>query len=345
MILGFSLRNLILPILLTAGLVLLVIYRGTTAYAAADCSQTAVGTACLYLQPAVLSVNQNTDFSVQVRANINGVSTNAVQANLTFPTDKLQGSSIDSIGGVFDLQAQKEINNSNGTITIGLGSVAVKTGDVLLATINFKSKNVAGLSTVSFANNSAVVSSTTNGNILGSTVGGSYTILEAVTATPTETTIISTPTATPLVTPSLSPEAANGSDTTKPSRPQNLQGTAISSTQINLTWDSAADNVGITGYEVYRSSKLIATVTTTSFGDSGLKPNISYSYRVRALDQAGNRSGNSKFVTVRTQKEPVTAGNIFGVVTDNTNNPICFTRVKVKVVRRIHTVYTNCSGS
>jgi len=40
-------------------------------------------------------------------------------------------------------------------------------------------------------------------------------------------------------------------DTTAPSVPTGLVGTAMSSSQINLSWAASTDNVGVTGYNVY----------------------------------------------------------------------------------------------
>ena len=60
-------------------------------------------------------------------------------------------------------------------------------------------------------------------------------------------------------------------------------------------WAAAADDVGVTGYVVERCQGpactafgQVASVNGTSFGDTGLSPNTSYSYRVRATDAAGN---------------------------------------------------------
>lgn len=92
-------------------------------------------------------------------------------------------------------------------------------------------------------------------------------------------------------------------DTTAPSIPQNLTAAAYSSTQINLSWSSSTDNVGVTGYRVYRSDKglaYIATVTSTSFGDAGLTPGTSYTYYVTAIDAAGNSSSFSNPATATT---------------------------------------------
>ena len=43
-----------------------------------------------------------------------------------------------------------------------------------------------------------------------------------------------------------------GADTQPPTAPTNLIATAISSSQINLTWTAATDNVGVTQYRIER---------------------------------------------------------------------------------------------
>src|SRR5207302_2629203 len=45
-------------------------------------------------------------------------------------------------------------------------------------------------------------------------------------------------------------------DTQAPSSPTNLAATAVSSPQIDLSWSPATDNVGVTGYRVYRDGTL-----------------------------------------------------------------------------------------
>lgn len=79
-------------------------------------------------------------------------------------------------------------------------------------------------------------------------------------------------------------------DTSPPTVPSGLTATATSTTQISLTWGAAADNVGVTGYRVFRGGVQIATVAGTSYGDSSLAPLTTYSYQVAAADAAGNVS-------------------------------------------------------
>jgi len=82
-------------------------------------------------------------------------------------------------------------------------------------------------------------------------------------------------------------------DTTPPSTPANLSATAISSSAINLSWTASTDNVGVTGYRIYRGGVQIGTSGTPSYADSNLASNTSYSYTVAAVDGAGNNSAQS----------------------------------------------------
>jgi chitodextrinase len=107
--------------------------------------------------------------------------------------------------------------------------------------------------------------------------------------------------------------ATTQGDATPPSTPTNLNATATSSTQINLSWTASTDNVGVTGYRVERCQgsgcstfAQVGTPTGTTFSDTGLTPSTAYSYRVRATDAAGNLSGYSNTATATTPSSTVT---------------------------------------
>ena len=91
------------------------------------------------------------------------------------------------------------------------------------------------------------------------------------------------------------------SDTTPPSVPAGLSASAISTSQITLSWNASTDNVGVTGYKVYRSGNQIGTTPTLSYTDTNLSAGTSYSYTVAAYDAANNTSGQSGAVGVMTQ--------------------------------------------
>ncbi|MEV0628568.1 glycosyl hydrolase family 18 protein [Nonomuraea wenchangensis] len=100
-----------------------------------------------------------------------------------------------------------------------------------------------------------------------------------------------------------------GTDTTPPSVPGNLRSTGVTSSSVSLAWNASTDNVAVTGYEVYRGSTLVTTVTGTSHTDTGLAANTAYTYTVRARDAAGNRSAASAAVTATTSNGGGGGGN------------------------------------
>jgi chitodextrinase len=90
-------------------------------------------------------------------------------------------------------------------------------------------------------------------------------------------------------------------DTTPPSTPAGLTATSISTTQINLAWQSSTDNVGVSGYDVFRNGVKVSTTMTTSYADVNLTPATAYSYSVKSRDAAGNLSMASNTATATTQ--------------------------------------------
>src|SRR5437773_1830150 len=95
-------------------------------------------------------------------------------------------------------------------------------------------------------------------------------------------------------------------DTTPPSVPTGLTASAVSSSQINLSWTASSDNVGVSGYRVYRNGTQIATTGATSFANTGLSPSTTYSYTVAAYDAAGNLSAQSSPASATTPAPPDT---------------------------------------
>ncbi len=103
-------------------------------------------------------------------------------------------------------------------------------------------------------------------------------------------------------------EDDGGGDTEAPSVPGNLRAGTVTADSAELSWNASTDNVKVTGYEVYRGTTLVATVTGTGHTDTGLSPTTQYTYTVKARDAAGNRSGASNELKVTT-KERGTGGN------------------------------------
>ena len=93
--------------------------------------------------------------------------------------------------------------------------------------------------------------------------------------------------------------ATTPADATAPSIPDELEATAMSSSQINVSWDGSMDNVGVVEYRLYRrigtSGPLtfLTSVMTTIYSNTGLTASTTYCYYVTAVDAAGNESNPS----------------------------------------------------
>ncbi|WP_340022472.1 carbohydrate binding domain-containing protein [Paenibacillus sp. FSL K6-1096] len=82
-------------------------------------------------------------------------------------------------------------------------------------------------------------------------------------------------------------------DTQAPSAPTNVTATVQNASSALVSWTASTDNVGVTGYEIYRNGVKIGTSATTSFTDNGLVGSTNYSYTIKAYDAAGNLSAFS----------------------------------------------------
>jgi hypothetical protein len=90
-------------------------------------------------------------------------------------------------------------------------------------------------------------------------------------------------------------------DNAAPSQPQNLAATAISPTQVKLTWDDSTDNVGVTSYDIYRDGTPIASAAPPAgYVDQTAQSGQTYTYTVVARDAAGNSSAASDPASVTT---------------------------------------------
>jgi CARDB/F5/8 type C domain len=97
-------------------------------------------------------------------------------------------------------------------------------------------------------------------------------------------------------------------DTQAPSAPSNLAYTLPASGQVKLTWSAASDNVAVTGYEVFANGSKVATTAGSTLTYTDSQPDsATVAYFVRAVDAAGNESGNSNTVT-RTGTTPPANG-------------------------------------
>ncbi len=168
--------------------------------------------------------------------------------------------------------------NLTGTVRNAANSTVISGATVALSGGASTTTNTSGVYT--FSNINAGTYTVTVSKTGFNTASGSATVSSNATATKDF---------------SLTP-----TDTTAPTAPTNLKATAISPSQINLSWTASTDNVGVTGYNVYRGGTQVGTATGTTFQDNGLAQNTSYSYTVKAKDAANNLSAASNTATATT---------------------------------------------
>ncbi len=100
---------------------------------------------------------------------------------------------------------------------------------------------------------------------------------------------------------------------TVPNAPSNLKATASSSSQIDLTWTDNSTNE--TGFNIDRSTDnvnwtvLAFNIPSQTYSDTGLAPNVTYYYRVRATNAAGD-SANSNVDNATTLAATSTTTNL-----------------------------------
>jgi chitinase len=154
------------------------------------------------------------------------------------------------------------------------------------------------ISKVEFFNGSTSlgVKTTTPYSVIWSNVpAGSYTLKAVATdnggLTGTSATV------------SITVNPSGGNDTAPPSVPQGLASPSQTASTVSLTWNASTDNAGgsgVAGYDVYRNGALVGSTSATSYTDTGLAASTSYSYTVRARDNAGNASAQSAAISAKT---------------------------------------------
>jgi hypothetical protein len=93
-------------------------------------------------------------------------------------------------------------------------------------------------------------------------------------------------------------------DVTSPKPPTDLVGSAVSDSTINLTW-TASDNVGTSGYNIYRNGSKIGSTVATTYDDAGIILDTTYRYHVTAYDSTNKNSDISNQIEVTTKSAEV----------------------------------------
>ncbi|MFF5209668.1 YbhB/YbcL family Raf kinase inhibitor-like protein [Streptosporangium sp. NPDC000396] len=144
-----------------------------------------------------------------------------------------------------------------------------------------------------------------NGGNVIKTVGGNVTTAEVTNLTPNTRYVLS------VLARDGAGNASPGSnnvdittppsdDTQPPTVPAGLRAVSVAATSVTLAWNASTDNIGVTGYNVYRDGTKFATVPDLTATADGLTPNTAYSFTVEAFDANGNTSARSAPLPVRT---------------------------------------------
>lgn len=258
--------------------------------------QSAHAGASLYLSPGGSTVTQGSSFSVSVRTNTGGAKVNAVQANLSYPADKLDFLGISTGGTSFEITA--EGSGGGGSIRMGRGTVSAKSGDLLIATVSFRAKPSSGSATVSFTGGSAVVSSSTNKSILSGSSGGTYSFSEAPP-----------------------PPKPKPKDKTAP-KISDVEVTNLTKTSATITWktnessDSKVNWGPTKKYGIVASSSKLIKSHSVKLDKRLLTPGATYHFQVKSADKSGNKA------TSKDKSFIVPGYSVEIKVTDEEGNPI-----------------------
>jgi hypothetical protein len=119
--------------------------------------------ATLFMDPHSVTVAPGATVTVDVRVSIEDDSANAVQADIAYPESLLSYVSTSVNAATWGVTASTA--GGSGLVSVQVGATAPVTGDQRVATVTFTG-TAAGTATLSFAASSAVLSATTNTNLL-----------------------------------------------------------------------------------------------------------------------------------------------------------------------------------
>lgn len=91
-------------------------------------------------------------------------------------------------------------------------------------------------------------------------------------------------------------------DTEAPTAPTALVSSNITDNSVVLNWNASTDNIGVTGYDIYRNGAFLLSTSGISYTVTGLSAITTYSFYVKAKDAAGNTSNASNTISVTTSE-------------------------------------------
>jgi hypothetical protein len=288
-----------------------------------DAAYTLFSRASLYITPATKSFTTGADISAAIYEDSGATAVNAVQANLSYPSN-VTFASIDAAGSAFPIAAQG--TGSGGSVMIGRGTTTPVTGAQLIATVHFTAAS-AGTAVIPFTSGSAVIRSSDNGPEALTETGASYSI----SAPSTPGTGGSPPTTTKPTTKKPASTPNTGPTTSQPTTPESppvttnfdaeppaiskVTVTNISANTATITWETSEEATSEVDYGL--NTKYVLNVVdpkltknhSLSIDSKNLLPNMTYHFQVKGVDEAGNLAF-SKDLTFSTK--PANAKSRYG---------------------------------
>jgi fibronectin type 3 domain-containing protein len=120
--------------------------------------------------------------------------------------------------------------------------------------------------------------------------------------------------------------------TSGPTAPGNLTAVPVSENEITLNWTAATDSSGIASYNVNRCRGLtctrftgLASVSATTYNDTGLSAGVSFTYEVQAVDENGNAGPYSNVASATTDTPPTAPSNLVASAVSSTQISLSWT--------------------
>ena len=133
-----------------------------------------------------------------------------------------------------------------------------------------------------------------------------------------------------------------------PAAPTNLRATAVSRSQIDLVWEDRSGNE--TGFEITRSSSgaspqtFCVTAGTTSFSDTGLAEDTTYTYVVRAFDGIGFSEPSNEAAATTFDSPPSVPTNLRATAVGSNRIDLDWIRPTTRTVTRSSVRSTGSPG-
>lgn len=239
--------------------------------------------ASLSLSPGSGNFGLGSTFVVTINVNTGGEGVNAVEAVLTFPSDKLKANYISHSGSAFDINAESTVGN--GVVKISKGKLPpAVAGSRKVAGVGF---TAIGQGTATISASGAVLRESDSANILGGAAGATFNIgAQVVTTGPIDT----------------SPETAKPAVDTQAPKISDVAILNLGAQTATISWktDEAADSQVEYGFVTNRvsdeikyfftaqSDKLVTNHEIT-LDPKTLISGYLYHFRILSEDKAGNQ--------------------------------------------------------